>query len=263
MWPTLAYLKLVQGFLLASAVVGTAQAFCIVTGTSDARIGYNDRVLAPVVWVDNCTDLRLLAGQARAVWTTDTGQGVSAPVLSDGPPLGYPNAALSKSRSVPRLRQWWASLVGERRSGVDGVLRSHLSLNTHMQVYVPALELRLGLPLNAEHHLRLTTLQDRLVWEARFPIGTPASIPSEWLAPGEARYLSWQQTNRPAYRWLIVPMSTDAANSVANELSSGGWTDAPDSAESALAKASLFERNGADFNALQALLSILPASSQR
>ncbi|MDP3521446.1 MAG: hypothetical protein Q8S02_12575 [Hydrogenophaga sp.] len=257
------YLQVSLSVVLAVALGGPARAFCVVTGTSDARVRYGDRLLAPVAWVDHCADLRLVAGQARAVWTTDTGHGASGPVLADSPPVGYPSEARRHNGSTQRLRQWWASLVGERRSTLDGALRSQLMLEAPMHVYVPPGSLRLGLPLEAEHHLKLTTQYGRPVWEAHFPTGTPAAIASQWLPPEQGRVLYWQQSGGPGQRWVLMPLPTDASKQVANELSANGLLDAPTTAESALAMALLFERNGAAFNAILALRSLLPAAGQR
>jgi hypothetical protein len=129
--------------LLVSLVVLTpsaATAHCLVTGPKTAVVRSGNAEFRPIGAVRDCATLRLVSGQATAIWTGRDGKVASGPVRPDSGPAGYPGSAATSP--VQRIVEVLDTLTDSGRSTRAGYKRFDDGVET-ADVHVPPVGLRL------------------------------------------------------------------------------------------------------------------------
>lgn len=100
---------------------GTVQAHCLVTGPAGTVVRGDSGSFSPVAALRDCASVRLVEGQATALWTGRDGRPAAGAVRRDQPPEGYPGA--SSTASAQRVAQALAAFTTDGRGGRPGYKR--------------------------------------------------------------------------------------------------------------------------------------------
>lgn len=239
------------GLALACASVS---AHCVIAGSEDARVRVDDRLRVPVFTMRDCSQARLVEGTAQAIWTARDGRTVRSALRPDGPPDGY-DMQNSKAHSA-RLQTLLSTLIGARTGSALGVVRSVMTEQVPYAVLPSSQDLALPLFRDMPRQYTLfDTDTRRTVWEGRFKPGDAAVLPASVFSKGSAWRLEWQVGTQTGF-WRLQAVTPEHRQALAQNLTALPEASAASAAERAWARAVLYERHGATFNALMALASI-------
>lgn len=199
----------------------------------------------PVLAVRDCAGVRLISGEAKALWTGRDGKPAVAEVRPDAAPQGYPGAA--GTYPTQRIIQAIQALTTDGRGSRSGYKRFDEG-GESADLYVPAAGLSVSMP--GSQSWTLVGLRGRSeVLIARGTLGPDGAVAlqRQQFDGFDAVRLEFQSPDR-RQRWLLRRLPLPEQLAVERALAEIAELGISDSSTHALASALVYENFGLSLN---------------
>lgn len=214
----------------------------MVVGASSAKVQAAEGLLSPVFATGDCAALRLVQGEARAVWIGSDGRPGSSALTAQAAPAGLPTGLDSGlvQRVVRQLGSQGATVKAGHKRFDEEVAGG--------DVHVPAAGLALPVRMSGDATLTLVSLPAG-VMTGRWGVaaGQRPLIPSVALVAAR-RYRAELSSSEGRQRWELQVLAADDQREVSSALAAADAMLANTLAERAAARALVYEQQGLSLN---------------